>query len=283
MAIRCVVLDFDGTFTDVDEEARPFVAAYRAFLADLVGADISAEWARHEADVAANPTKYGWLNDGKIVAPGNADPYIRASTVTQKIFDERGLLTSGEHRNPVMQTLYKQAYGHTHAAFKPEAKEVLDALGDTGLPICVVTNATPEVVKDKLDALGLKHRHALEVFGDAKKYVIAGLDGPDPIFDALPESIRVDGLDTRPIYLKRGMYYRVLRSIWTKHGIAPSEMLMAGDIWELDLSLPAALGFSVQLVSRAGTTPQHELDAVQKLGSKGGVAESLRAILARLS
>lgn len=280
MAIRGVVLDFDGTFTDVEAEGRPFVAAYRRFVDDLAGRPLAELWAKEEAEVAAHPTRYGWLFDGKVVAPGNADPYIRTTTTAQRVFDALGMLKDGSHRYAIMQLLYKEAYAHTHAVFKPEAREVLDAITASGLPVFVVTNATPEVVKEKIDALGLKARDAVSIHGDAKKYVISGLGAPDAVFDGLPETVQVEGLE-RPVYVKRGKYYSALRSIWTQLGVAPSELLLAGDIWELDLSLPAALGFSVQLVSRPDTPP-HEIAAVNALGARGGVSLSLRAILDRI-
>jgi hypothetical protein len=37
MTIECIVLDFDGTFTRVDDEAVPFVAGFRAGLRERVG------------------------------------------------------------------------------------------------------------------------------------------------------------------------------------------------------------------------------------------------------
>ncbi len=46
--INCIVLDFDGTFTDVYEEARDVPRAYRADVADLAGRDVSDDDARRE-------------------------------------------------------------------------------------------------------------------------------------------------------------------------------------------------------------------------------------------
>ena len=64
MAIRCVVLDFDGTFTDVEEEGRPFVEVYQKDLEDLVGRPIAEAWARHERELASAPGRYGWEHEG---------------------------------------------------------------------------------------------------------------------------------------------------------------------------------------------------------------------------
>jgi FMN phosphatase YigB (HAD superfamily) len=64
-------------------------------------------------------------------------------------------------------------------------------------------------------------------------------------------------------------------------GVAPAEVLVCGDIYELDLSLPIELGMNVQLVTGA-STPEHEIRAIEALGARGGHAGDLRAILARI-
>lgn len=56
---------------------------------------------------------------------------------------------------------------------------------------------------------------------------------------------------------------------------------MAGDIFELDLALPAALGASVQLVERTNVL-EYERRAIAALGPRGGRHPSLRALLPRL-
>ena len=97
-------------------------------------------------------------------------------------------------------------------------------------------------------------------------------------FDALEESTQIPGLD-RPVYLRRGRYYEVLRDIWTRTEATPESTFVCGDIYELDLALPAQLGARVHLVARA-STPAYELDAAEAAGGWShdldGVLESLR-------
>ncbi|NPC84602.1 HAD family hydrolase, partial [Pyxidicoccus fallax] len=50
MAISCVVLDFDGTFTDVAAESAPFLVHFRQGLARVLGEDLEVAW---EEEVAA--------------------------------------------------------------------------------------------------------------------------------------------------------------------------------------------------------------------------------------
>ena len=46
MGVRCVVLDFDGIFTDTAIEAVPFEPAFMASVVDLLGRDAAANTTR---------------------------------------------------------------------------------------------------------------------------------------------------------------------------------------------------------------------------------------------
>ena len=80
----------------------------------------------------------------------------------------------------------------------------------------------------------------------------------------------------RPIYLRRGKYYESLREIWRATGATPAETLVCGDIFELDLALPAALGAQVVLIERNNTLP-YERAATERAG--GRVIRTLTALL----
>ena len=114
-----------------------------------------------------------------------------------------------------------------------------------------------------------------------RKYIIEEPQAVDARFKAVPETISFDALLPRPVYLRRGRYYEALRDIWNQTGTSPETTLVAGDIYELDLALPAALGANVQFVARDNALP-YELKAMELLGPRGGVDRSLRAILPRL-
>jgi phosphoglycolate phosphatase-like HAD superfamily hydrolase len=281
MAIACVVLDFDGTFTDVAAEGAPFLAYFQAGLARVLGREVGAAWDEEVATVRAGVDVYGWEVGGRIVAPATADPYLTATCVAHRLFLRFGALPEEAARTDAVQTLYREAYVHSGTAFKPEAKEVLEALLATGLPVSVVTNAHTDLVEAKLDRLAPRGRERLKVFGDARKFQLEEPVPTDARFAALPESLVLDGVLRRPVYLRRGRYYAALRRIWETTGTGPESTLVAGDIYELDLALPAALGAHVQLVERANVLP-YERAAVERLGARGGVDPSLRALLPRL-
>ncbi len=281
MAIRCVVLDFDGTFTDAAAEGAPFVQHFRRRLSEELGRDVmEAGWAEVEAQVLASNEEHGWEVGGLVVAPATADPYLLANFVARRLCERLGVMPDKAERAKLLDALYREAYAQVGMAFKPEAKEVLEALLDTGLPVHVVTNAHTDTVEAKLTKLAPRGRERLHVSGDARKFLIEPPTTPDAVFEAVPETVQVESL-VRPIHLRRGRYYDALRRIWNQTDTSPETTLVAGDIFELDLAMPAALGAHVQLVARANTL-EYERRAIAALGSRGGMDPSLRAILPRL-
>lgn len=280
MAIACVVLDFDGTFTDVVAEGAPFVKHFKHRLGEVLGRDVEPAWSEEVEAVQAGAETFGWNVGGRIVAPATADPYLLSTCVAHRLLERLSSMRDAHARNDVVQTLYREAYTHSATAFKPEAKEVLEALLDARLPVYVVTNAHTDLVEAKLDKLAPRGRERVTVHGDARKFLLTEPVPLDARFDGVPESQTVEAL-SRPVYLKRGKYYEALRRIWKDTGATPERTLVAGDIFELDLSLPAALGAHVQLVARENVLP-YEVKAVEALGARGGVDRSLRALLPRV-
>lgn len=278
MKIECVVLDFDGTFTDVDLESAPFEPAFRAALSDLLGRDVTDDWEAERARILANPNAFGWEYDGKVVAPATADPYLVGTATVQGLLNRAALLRNPVVRSTVTHALYQIAYERTLTAFKPEAKEVLEALLDTGIPVHVVTNSNTDAVSKKIDQLGLAKRKSLEVVGDAKKYWVTETKAPDATFLALPAYERGEGLK-RPIYVRRGCYYDILRKLWSDTKSRPESTLVVGDIYELDLALPAALGAKIALVKRKEPLA-YELERTRAHGGKA--IDSLREVLPML-
>jgi hypothetical protein len=127
----------------------------------------------------------------------------------------------------------------------------------------VVTNSHTEAVAHKVDVLGRNEdgTNALDwlvarVHGRAQKYVI------DDSFDRVPESLQLPGLD-RPVLLRRRAYFDALDRLRQQAGAEWSDVAVCGDIFELDLSLPLALGAQVGLVVN-DFTPAYERAFVEK-------------------
>jgi FMN phosphatase YigB (HAD superfamily) len=276
-SIECIVLDFDGTFTEVDAEAAPFVEAFKQGLAREVPKATADRWERAAKTVEAAPDEHGWEFEGTIVAPSHADPYIRCTTIGQLVLAECGLPIA--KRTDILQGLYRDSYPLSLTVFRPEAKSVVETLAASGIPVFVVTNSATEHVRSKIDALDPAGKNAIDVRGDARKYVLHEPDKKHPLFEALPEKMAIAGL-ARPLWLRRGWYFEALRRIWEETGTGPETTIVCGDIFELDLAMPARLGARVHLVARQGT-PEYERRAARGIPG-GSTSADLSGLLMQL-
>jgi len=256
---RLLVLDFDGTMTDAEEEGRPFRLGYLediAALADRPLDEVVALAARFEAVVNERPSEFGWVFGGRIVAPSIVDPYLRIMPVARMILDHCGVFTVPDERDRLLDAiLYKYNYQKTRTVFREGAGAVLRGL--TGTATYVVTNSHTTPVQEKIRSLGEEPDgdNALgwlvdRVHGRAKKYIL------DASFSDVPESMALPDL-SRPVLLRRRHYYEVLDALRQQEGVEWSDVVVVGDIFELDLALPLAMGARVGLV--LGTfTPAYE-------------------------
>jgi FMN phosphatase YigB (HAD superfamily) len=300
--VKYVVLDFDGTFTDVEKEGSPFTRAFQEYFSDLIGKDedlVRDVWRIAEKRVRAEPDRFGGFEESaRIVAPPS-DPYLRANAVARILCQRFQVLRNPQLRNDVIQSVFRMAYRQTGTSFQDAAASVLDELlGRKGITVAIVTNSSRPAVLEKLGRLDLKNRTETNplVVGDAHKFGVLA-QSPEPLgrlpelqtdqlpvwkalYERIPEELVAPGL-SRPIYLRRGSYFRVLRDhVWKEDTAGPARTLVCGDIYELDLALPAALDAHVHLVTREDT-PRHEIDIVGAL-ERGGVSADLRGVLERL-
>lgn len=282
-SIECIVLDFDGTFTLVDEEAAPFVEAFRRGLATQLArgsstVDPDQRWDAAAKVIESDPDRYGWEYDGVIVAPAHADPYIRCTTIGQLLLAEEGL-TVGQ-RTEILQGLYRECYPLSRTVFRPDAKHVVEVVLASGLPVYVVSNSATEHVRAKIDALDPVGKRAIKVRGDARKFVLHEPDRAHSLFSSLPAQMEVAGLG-RPMHLRRGHYFEALRKIWEETGARPETTMVCGDIFELDLAMPARLGARVHLVARP-ETPEYERRAARAMPG-GSTSQELKGLLLHLA
>ncbi len=273
MPIRTVILDFDGTCTDVEREAEGFLTGYKADLARVLGwADVEEAWADAERKVLADPSSYGMVIGGRMVAPP-VDLYLLATAISTVIEPQLG--------DPETERLFKENYRFTTTAFKPEAKEALEHLLQANAQLYVVTNSEATKVASKLDALAPVGREQIRLHGNARKFLVAlpELHTENERFATVPETHHVPGWD-RPIYARRGHYFDALQSIWRATETTPDETLVVGDVFELDLVLPGTLGCHVHLVPSSRTL-DYERRGVEAFG--GTHAADLRAVCALLA
>jgi hypothetical protein len=279
---RVLVLDFDGTMTDAEREGEPFIRGYLDDLATLAGARDDAPRARLDAIAAlidaamlAAPAEHGYPWNGRLVAPASVDPYLRMVPVANAILDEFGAFVAPVDRARLHQLLFRYNYDKTRArpCFRDGAFELLAGLA--GTETFVVTNSDTEAVRDKIATLD-GGRGALawlvpRVHGYAQKFEV------DDAWDGGPADLHLPGLE-RPVLTRRRRYHDRLRALVDGAGATWAELTVIGDIFELDLAMPMALGARVGLAAN-GRTPAYERDFVAG-SARGRVIERLDEVAA---
>lgn len=297
MSDRYLILDFDGTCTDVPNATERYLAEYHRLLSARFAVFTDEEWKSALQWVAERSPGLGWTLKSTPSAPAAADPYIQAFEAASHLRRLKDI--SGD----IPGDLHGLAYDAAPGALRPELPAVLAAAADTGWRIHFVTNSSTAKVAHRITDLlatdtGLRER--IGVTGNAAKFLVCepavdgkqGKDGkpgwtpPAPElrarFAALPATEPCEQLE-RPIYLRRGAYFDALAAIWGTDLDAPGNTLVCGDVYELDLAMPAALGCAVHLIERGSpfATCKYETDAVARLGTRGNVSVDLRGLLAR--
>lgn len=277
-----VVLDFDGTLTDADAHAPAFHEASGQELARRLGWDDSTlrrEWQRARAVLAGLPSSAAWMVEGRGVCPASADPYLIANSVARMLLSVHRPRMEDAALTAAVLEVHRAAYQRVPPPFRPEARDVLEELCAGGFHLRVVSNSRTQAITGLLDSLSFTGRQQVIVRGDAGKFSVGGSAAADPRFDSLPETVEWPGVG-RAIHLRRGRYFDLLRAIWDETGTGPASTLVVGDVFELDLAMPAALGAHVHLVTRPGTMP-HEERLARSL-SRGDAGPRLTAILERV-
>jgi FMN phosphatase YigB (HAD superfamily) len=274
-----LVLDFDGTMTDAEAEGRPFRDGYLDDLCALVGRptgdpEVRAIAEEVDAELMRAPETHPFLWMNRAVAPATVDPYLRMVPIAHRILDRFDAIPSPTDRGRLLgSVLYKYNYAKTlgHPVFRAGAAEVLSALG--GTQTWIVTNSDTHAVAGKVAALDREAPGVAwltsRVRGHARKFDV------DDSWDGAPATLALPGL-ARPVLLRRRHYYEILRTILDSAGAEFTDLVVIGDIFELDLAMPLALGARVGLVS-SGHTPGYERAFVAE-HPRGRVIEDLRDV-----
>ena len=150
--------------------------------------------------------------------------------------------------------LYKYNYAKTlgHPVFRAGAGEVLRAL--SGMEAWIVTNSDTHAVAGKVAALDRDTPGVAwltsRVRGHARKFDV------DDTWTGVDAELPLPGLD-RPVLLRRRAYHDILRTVLEASGATFEDLVVVGDIFELDLAMPLSLGARVGLVGSA-RTPGYE-------------------------
>jgi phosphoglycolate phosphatase-like HAD superfamily hydrolase len=299
--IKQVVLDFDGTCTQVPEIFRAYLENYlkgfRAFFTDeikrmkLAGGDklTASDWENALSEVRCHSPKAGWTLAGCPSAPAAADPYILADESAKLILRRRGIAFP-----TIPFTVGRAAYESCVAPWRPEVPDVFAKLISAGIKLHIVSNSSSAFIAGRLkDLFGADSSlmQEINVQSDAGKFRVTELTWEDSSvftqearnrFASLPVACSKSSVELgRPLYLRRGTYFEAIHKVIRGNWDELATTLFCGDIWEMDLAMPFALGGCVQLIERAMPfeTYPYEKQLLQECGERGRFSQDLSGLL----
>lgn len=258
-----IILDFDGTLTDTNKEAKPYLEKFIALFSEQTGYQVSRldeQVEERRGEILKDPHR-GWEVNGKIVAPAHADPYVLNYTIYMELMDKYdidkcyNLPPTIQEKEAFLSSLFHECYPFADTVFKPGAKEFLERVS-CEYDVVIVTNSKMDAVQNKLAKLG---KFDIPIIGNAQKYLV------DDAFVELPEFIEIQGLP-RPVLLRRKAYKVVLDDLM-EEGFTPENTTVIGDIFELDLALPNYLGYRTVLFNSTDDNQHHASKALKKINS----------------
>jgi hypothetical protein len=241
-----VIIDFDGTLTAEEQQARPLAEKSLDTLAnEIIGAprrELAEAYNTAQARLLGAPHRFWWEVNGLVASYCDEGAFILNTTTLQVMLHE-----NDAYRQAVLETFLDAEYDpvvdctnylfHRHTAelppvFRPAARDVLTALAkDPHREPVVLTNSLGDKVQRHLATLALDNDVA--VLGDTRQYDM----DPDWTHQFLHPhfgEIQVWPVDrVHQVDLRRPAYYRALVQALEED---PSIAVVADT-----LSLPGAL------------------------------------------
>ncbi|MGD9144031.1 MAG: hypothetical protein PVI80_00585 [Anaerolineae bacterium] len=267
-----VIIDFDGTLTAEESQARPLAERSLDTLANEIlkvprpqlAADYEATWAR----LLSAPHRYWWEVNGLIASYCDEGAFILNTTTLQVMLGDdpdyaqavAAAFPDAEY-DPVVDCTNYLFHRHTAElppAFRPAAREVLVSLLDhiDRTPV-VLTNSLGDKVRRLLSTLALDGEVA--VLGDTRQYDM------DPgwrhrfLHPELGEIQLWPVSEARQVDLRRPVYYRALQ----RAAADGARLAVVADTFSLPGALPLLMGIPFYLIHTAYTPPwcAHVVDA----------------------
>jgi hypothetical protein len=266
-----VIIDFDGTLTVEEAQARPLADKSLDTLADeILGAprqQLGADYDATQARLLAAPSQYWWEVNGLIASYCDEGAFILNTTTLQVMLRENPAYAQAvahffpkAEYDPVVDCTNYLFHRHTAElppVFRAGARELLVALRDhpQRRPV-VLTNSLGDKVRRFLGMLALDGE--IDVLGDTRQY---DMDPDWPQHFPHPElgQIQIWPLPQgRHVDLRRPIYYRALLDA-AKDG---ARLAVVADTFSLPGALPLLLGWPFFLL-RTSYTPTWCIQVVE--------------------
>ncbi|MEJ2734619.1 MAG: hypothetical protein P8189_13805 [Anaerolineae bacterium] len=258
-----IIIDFDGTLTAEETQARPLAEKSLATLADeILGVayePLVADYEVTQERMLQAPHLYWWEVNGLIASYCDEGAFILNTTTLQVMLRENrsyaqavaAAFPEAEY-DPVVDCTNYLFHRHTAElppAFRPGAREVLGTLvKDPGRTPIVLTNSLGDKVQRLLATLSLDG--AVAVLGDTRQYEM------DPGWRHRFHHPELGEIQVWPVSdkhrvdLRRPVYYRALRMA----AADDSRLAVVADTFSLPGALPLLMGIPFFL-TRTPYTP----------------------------
>jgi phosphoglycolate phosphatase-like HAD superfamily hydrolase len=266
-----VIIDFDGTLTAEEQQARPLAEkALNTLANEIIRAprrELAEAYDTTRTRLLEAPHRYWWQVNGLIASYCDEGAFILNPTTLQTMLRQNDAYLravteafSEVEYDPVVDCTNHLFHRHTAElppVFRPAARDVLTALADR--PDCepvILTNSLGDKVQRHLVTLGLEREVA--VLGDTRQYEMS----PDwthrfPHPELGP--IQVWPMDdVHQVDLRRPAYYRALVQALEED----PDIAVVADTFSLPGALPLMMGIPFFLV-RTSYTPDWCARAVE--------------------
>ena len=290
-AIKHVVLDFDGTCTQIPVIYAAFLKQYKNELNARLppNQQISDdEWSNAQDQVRQHSPAAGWSIGTTPSAPAAADPYILSGEAAKYIFKAKKITT------PIPVEAFANSSAAHPAPWREETLEIIKLLLKQNVSVHFVSNSGTQMIKQRMQDLwgGTNLPPGIDFHGSASKYNISEPDWVEVVewpawlkdlYSAVPAA-EISVNIGRPIYLRRGSLASIIAAVFKNDPDMLATTIFCGDIWELDLALPAALGANIHLIERASPfdTYDYERNLTMLNKHKGKISRDLRGLKAWL-
>jgi len=266
-----IIIDFDGTLTAEETQARPLAERSLDTLAHEILSVPRGRLARQydatQAHLLAAPHRYWWEVNGLVASYCDEGAFILNTTTLQVMLREHpayldavsAAFPDAEY-DPVVDCTNYLFHRHTAElppVFRPAARDVLAALiAHPGRTPVVLTNSLGDKVRRHLATLGLSG--ALAILGDTRQYEM------DPAWPQRFHHPQMGQIQVWPVTqrryvdLRRPAYYRAL----TRAAVDDLQLAVVGDTFSLPGALPLIIGIPFFLL-RTPYTPAWCAEAVE--------------------
>lgn len=251
MKTENIILDFDGTLTNLEKEASPMLEKWNELFSEKTGfpyEKLKTEIENISEYVKKDPSQ-GWKdnNTGEIVARADADPYTFHTVIYQNLLEKISQSDELEEYNlpkdkgsqfEFLKKIFGEAYPYAQTSFREgekATKQFLDEL-TKNYNVSIVTNSKKDSIVNKLEKL--KGDFNLDIKEDAKKYKL------DNSMEDMDKEYTPSHFP-QPVKLRRGMYKDRLDELKNNKSFKPKKTSVIGDIFEFDLALPEYMDYNV--------------------------------------